>query len=132
MPAVHVLSHGLHYGYAIFDGIRCRRTDRGSAIFRLEDHLGRFLNSAKIYRMQRGYSLAELKEACIGLVRQNAIEEAYVRPLAFSSYREMGLDPTRSSIDVAVALWEWGAYLGQEGLEQGVRVTISSWIRVDS
>ncbi|HTT72998.1 MAG TPA: branched-chain amino acid transaminase [Thermoplasmata archaeon] len=129
---VHVLTHGLHYGYAIFEGIRCHDTPRGSAVFRLEEHLDRFLNSAKVYRMRLPYDRAALAEACVALVRANGIPEAYLRPIAFSGYGEMGLDPTKSPVEVAVGMWAWGAYLGQAGVEHGVRATVSSWVRVDS
>lgn len=129
---VHVLTHGLHYGYSVFEGIRSHRTDRGPAIFRLKEHLDRFANSAKIYRMKLPYSIAEIESACVDLVRANGIPAVYLRPIAFSGYGEMGLDPTKSPIQVAVAAWEWGAYLGAAGLEHGVRATVSSWVRMDS
>ncbi|HTT15321.1 MAG TPA: branched-chain amino acid transaminase [Thermoplasmata archaeon] len=129
---VHVLTHGLHYGYAVFEGIRCHETPRGSAIFRLGEHLDRFLNSAKVYRMALPYDRAALTKACVELVRANGIPEAYLRPIAFSGYGEMGLDPTKSPLQVAVAMWEWGAYLGADGVRRGVRATVSSWVRVDS
>ena len=129
---IHVLTHGLHYGYTIFEGIRCHRTDRGPAIFRLDEHLDRFLNSAKIYRMRLPFDRATLHQACTDLVRANDVEEAYLRPVAFSGYGEMGLDPTKCPVQVAIALWPWGAYLGSEGVEKGVRATISSWVRNDA
>ena len=129
---VHVLSHGLHYGYAIFEGIRAHETERGPAIFRLPEHIARFLNSARIYRMKIRHSQQELEQACAELVAVNRVREAYLRPIAFSGYGEMGLDPTRSDIEVAIALWEWGPYLGAAGVDRGVRATISSWMRVDS
>lgn len=129
---LHVLTHGLHYGYAIFEGIRAHATDRGPAIFRLRDHLRRFLASAKIYRMKLPYSLEQLERACVDLVQDNRIADAYIRPIAFSAYGEMGLDPTRSPIRVAVGLWSWGAYLGEANATRGVRAAVSSWARVDS
>jgi branched-chain amino acid aminotransferase len=129
---IHVLTHGLHYGYSVFEGIRCHPTSRGPAIFRLDEHLERFLNSAKIYRMTIPFDQATLKQACIDLVRANDQPEAYLRPIAFSGYGQMGLDPTESDVQVAIAMWEWGAYLGTEGLERGVRATVSSWTRIDS
>jgi branched-chain amino acid aminotransferase len=129
---VHVLTHGLHYGYAVFEGIRCHRTENGSAIFRLEEHIARFLDSAKVYRMRLPFDAATLRKGCVELVRANGIPEAYLRPIAFSGYGQMGLDPTQSSIQVAIAMWEWGAYLGAAGMERGVRATVSSWTRVDS
>ncbi len=129
---VHVLTHGLHYGYAVFEGIRCHRTARGTAVFRLAEHLERFLDSAKIYELRLPYSLPELKQAVVDLVRANGGPEAYLRPIAFTGYGEMGLDPTGSPIQVAIAMWPWGAYLGEAGQTRGVRATVSSWTRVDS
>jgi len=129
---VHVLTHALHYGYAIFEGIRCHSTSVGPAIFRLPEHIARFLASAKIYRMKIPYSQEQIERAGLALVRDNAISDAYVRPLAFSGYGEMGLDPTRSSVQVAIALWSWGAYLGEASAHQGVRASVSSWVRMDS
>ncbi|MDA4125373.1 MAG: branched-chain amino acid transaminase [Thaumarchaeota archaeon] len=129
---VHVLTHGLHYGYSVFEGIRCFSTPKGPAIFRLPEHLERFANSAKIYRMDLGYSQDELSEACMELVRQNKKNECYIRPIAFSSYGEMGLSPLKSKISVSIGSWEWGLYLGKESQDGGVRAHVSSWVRVDS
>ncbi len=129
---VHVLTHALHYGYAIFEGIRCHDTPRGPAIFRLPEHIDRFLNSAKVYRMKLPYSGAEIEKASIDLVRANGVPAVYLRPIAFSGYGEMGLDPTKSPVQLAVAAWEWGAYLGASGVDRGVRATVSSWVRMDS
>jgi branched-chain amino acid aminotransferase len=129
---IHVLTHGLHYGYAVFEGIRCFPTPKGPAIFRLPEHMERLLNSAKIYRMNLGYSRKELEETCVELIRQNKIDECYIRPIAFSAYGEMGLNPLTSRISVAMACWEWGAYLGKESVGEGIRVMISSWARMDS
>jgi branched-chain amino acid aminotransferase len=128
---IHVLTHGLHYGLTIFEGIRAFQTPKGTAIFRLDEHIERFLNSAKIYRMDLGYSAKELKKACVDLVRVNPAKECYIRPIAFTGYGEMGLNPLTSKIQVAVASWEWGAYLG-DTTKKGVRATISSWVRIDS
>jgi len=122
---VHVLTHGLHYGYAIFEGIRCHETPKGSAIFRLSEHNDRFLNSAKVYRMKMPYSRAEIDQACIDVVRANGVPTTYLRPIAFSGYGEMGLDPTKSPLQVAVINFEWGAYLGEDGAEKGIRATVS-------
>jgi len=129
---VHVLTHGLHYGYAVFEGIRCHDTPKGPAIWRLPEHTDRFLNSAKVYRMKLPYSHAEINQACIDVVRANGVPTTYVRPIAFTGYGEMGLDPTKSSIQVAVINFEWGAYLGEAGAEKGIRATVSSWTRVGS
>ncbi|HXQ94545.1 MAG TPA: branched-chain amino acid transaminase [Thermoplasmata archaeon] len=129
---VHVLTHGLHYGYAVFEGIRCHRTSRGSAVFRLDDHLTRFLESARIYRMKLPFDRDALASATVDLVRANGVPEAYIRPIAYSSYGQMGLDPTESAIGVAIGMWEWGAYLGDAGVQHGVRATVSSWVRTDA
>ncbi len=129
---VHVLTHGLHYGYAIFEGLRCHSTPTGPGLFRLPEHIRRFLASAKIYRMKIPYSQEQLERACIDLVKDNGITDAYLRPIAFSGYGEMGLDPTRSPTQVAIALWSWGAYLGEENARTGVRASVSSWTRMDS
>lgn len=129
---VHVLSHALHYAYAVFEGIRCHGTPDGAAIFRLDDHLERFANSAKIYRMKMPYSPAELKAACIELVRANGVSDAYLRPIAFSGYGEMGLDPSNCPIQTAIGMWEWGGPLAGNAATAGVRATVSSWTRIDS
>lgn len=129
---IHVLTHGLHYGMAVFEGIRSFSTTEGPAIFRLDEHIERFLNSAKIYRMNLGYSAKELKNACVSLIRQNKVKDSYIRPIAFTAYGEMGLNPLRSKISVGIAGWEWGPYLGREGADKGVRATVSSWVRIDS
>jgi branched-chain amino acid aminotransferase len=129
---VHVMTHGLHYGYAIFEGIRCFSTEKGPAVFRLEEHIERLMNSAKIYRMQLGYTAKELSDACLELVRQNDLKECYLRPIAFTSYGAMGLNPLHSKISVAIALWQWEAYLGEKAATEGVRCTISSWARIDA
>jgi branched-chain amino acid aminotransferase len=129
---VHVLTHALHYGYAIFEGIRSFSTERGPAIFRLREHMDRFINSAKIYRMKLPYTRDELEQGCIDLVADNGIPEAYIRPLGYSGYGEMGLDPTKSKVHVAIGEWAWGAYLGEQNLGTGVRAMVSSWMRVDS
>jgi branched-chain amino acid aminotransferase len=129
---IHVLTHGLHYGNAVFEGIRCFSTPEGPAIFRLGEHMERFLNSAKIYRMKIDYSAKELGDACVELVRKNGIPESYIRPIAYTAYGEMGLNPMKSKVSVAVASWEWGPYLGKDAGDKGVRATVSSWVRVDS
>ncbi len=127
---IHVLTHGLHYGTAVFEGIRSFKTPDGTALFRLGEHIERFLNSAKIYRLELGYSAKELTRACVDLVRANGSKEAYVRPIAFTGYGEMGLNPLTSKISVAIGSWEWGAYLGDTS-KKGVRATVSSWARID-
>jgi len=129
---IHVLTHGLHYGMAVFEGIRAFATADGSAIFRLDEHMERFMNSAKIYRMNLGFSQKELSKACVDLVRMNGIQETYIRPIAYTAYGEMGLNPLKSKISVGIAGWEWGPYLGKQGSDEGVRATISNWVRIDS
>jgi len=129
---IHVLTHGLHYGMAVFEGIRAFSTPDGTAIFRLEEHIERFLNSAKIYRMDLGYSARELSRACVDTVRNNPAKECYIRPLAFTGYGEMGLNPLTSKISIAIATWEWPAYLGSDSTGKGVRACVSSWVRIDS
>ena len=129
---VHVLSHALHYGSSVFEGIRMYGTPDGPKIFRLTDHVKRLFDSAKIYRMPIPYDLDELIGVCKRVVAENGLEKgAYIRPVALRGYGEIGLAPKPDHpVDVAVAAWEWGAYLGAEGLQQGVDVCVSSWTRV--
>ena len=129
---VHILTHALHYGYAVFEGIRCFSTARGPSVFRLPEHIERFQNSAKIYRMDLGFSSSEITDACLELVRRNGVDDCYVRPIAYTAYGEMGLNPLKNKVAVAVVSWEWGSYLGRGAQERGVRATISSWVRIDS
>lgn len=128
---VHVLTHGLHYGTGVFEGIRAYETKGGTAIFRLTDHLKRFYRSAKIYFMEIPFMLEELNGACRAVVRENGLKSAYVRPIAFRGYGEMGLYPLNSPVDVVVAAWSWGTYLGDEGIRNGIRVKTSSFRRID-
>lgn len=127
---IHVLSHVVSYGSSIFEGIRCYLTPSGPAIFRLREHLRRMLDSSKIYRIDVGYSIEELSEALIELVRVNNLQSCYLRPIVLRGYGEMGVDGTRNPIDVFLACWEWGTYLGKEALAQGVDVCVSSWNRL--
>ena len=129
---VHVMAHALHYGSSVFEGIRVYKTPDGPQVFRLTDHMRRFYDSASIYRMPVGYECDELVEVCKEVVLANDLMNgAYIRPIAFRGYGEPGLAPKPDHpVDVAIAAWEWGAYLGAEGLEQGVDVCISSWQRV--
>lgn len=129
---IHMLTHGLHYGMAVFEGIRAFSTPAGTAIFRLDEHIERFFNSAKIYRMDLAYSPKEISRACVDLVRSNPAKECYIRPIAYTSYGEMGLNPLKSKVSVGIASWEWGAYLGEDSAKKGVRATVSSWVRIDS
>lgn len=127
---VHVLSHGLHYGTGVFEGIRCYETDRGPAIFRHREHLTRLSDSAELYYLPLGYSTEEIREATHELIRRNGLESCYIRPLAFRGYGEMGLYAQSAPVDVMVAVWPWGAYLGEEGKRNGVRAKVSSWRRI--
>ncbi len=125
---VHVLTHGLHYGSSVFEGIRCYETSRGPAVFRLEDHMRRLENSAKIYMMKLPYTVEELCKAVVELVKVNGLKECYIRPIAYRSYGEMGLQAL-NPVEVAIAAWPWGPYLGEEGQKLGIRAKISSNIR---
>jgi branched-chain amino acid aminotransferase len=127
---IHVASHVVHYGSSVFEGIRCYHTKSGSAIFRLTDHVQRLFDSAKIYRMPIIHSADEIRKACKDVVRANAFEEAYVRPVVFRGYGALGVDPSSCPVDTFILTWKWGAYLGKEGLERGVDVKISSWKRL--
>jgi branched-chain amino acid aminotransferase len=127
---VHVGTHGLHYGAGVFEGIRAYDTPRGSAVFRLTDHLKRLHNSARLLYMELPYSVAELKAACFELIGANGRPECYLRPIAFSGYGELGVSAIGNPVDVAIMSWPWGAYLGEEGQRNGIRAMISSWKRV--
>lgn len=127
---IHVLSHVVSYGSAVFEGIRCYSTPNGPSVFRLADHVRRMLDSGKIYRMDLGYSLDQLSEAMLELVRVNEMDACYIRPIALRGYGEMGVNGTRNPIDVYVACWSWGKYLGEEALAEGVDVCVSSWNRL--
>ena len=128
---VHVLTHALHYGTAIFEGLRCYKTENGGAIFRLPDHIRRLVNSAKIYMMDLEYSVDEITEAIKSTVEANKLDECYIRPIAFYGYGEMGVNPLPNKVSLAVAAWRWGAYLGENALKNGVRCMVSSWRRVN-
>ncbi len=123
----HVLSHGLHYGTGVFEGIRCYETERGPAVFRHREHLERLEKSAELYYFELPYSAEELRVATHELIRSNGLRSCYIRPLAFRGYGEMGLYAQSAPIEVIVAVWPWGAYLGEEGKEHGIRTKVSSW-----
>ena len=127
---VHVLTHALHYGSGVFEGIRAYKTDRGSAIFRHLDHLERLERSAEHYHMDIPYSVEELRQATHDLIKQNGFESCYIRPLAYRGYGEMGLNPLDAPVDVVIAVWPWGTYLGEEGKKNGIRAKVSSWQRI--
>lgn len=127
---IHVLSHVVSYGSAVFEGIRCYHTSQGPAIFRNREHMQRLLNSARIYRMNVPFSLDELCEANLELVRVNRIESCYMRPIVLRGYGSGGVDPAGNPIEVYLSCYEWGRYLGEEGLKNGVDVCVSSWNRM--
>lgn len=127
---VHVTSHVVSYGSAVFEGIRCYQTPNGPAIFRLRDHMQRLIDSAKIYRMSFDFDAEQLSEAAVELVRVNRMGACYVRPIVLRGYGEVGVNPFPSPVEVYVATWEWGKYLGQEAIEKGVEVCVSSWTRM--
>lgn len=126
---VHVLTHTLHYGLGVFEGIRCYETGKGSAIFRLDEHVERLFDSAHIFMMKMPFSREQIKSAIIKTVKVNGMKECYIRPLVYIGYGAMGLYPKDNPIKVSVAVWPWGAYLGDEGLEKGIRVKVSSFTR---
>lgn len=125
----HVLTHSLHYGLAVFEGLRAYQTEIGTAIFRLQEHTQRLMNSAKIYMMKIPYSPEQLMQAQKDVVRENKLDSCYVRPIAFYGSEKMGVSPLGASVHVAIAAWPWGAYLGADGLEKGIRVKTSSYAR---
>ena len=127
---VHVLSHGLHYGTGVFEGIRAYATERGTAVFRHREHLDRLLKSAELYYLRLPYGIEELRAATNELISRNGLASCYIRPVAFRGYGEMGLFAKGSPIDVAIATWPWGAYLGEESKTQGIRAKVSSWRRI--
>jgi branched-chain amino acid aminotransferase len=127
---VHVLAHGLHYGSGVFEGIRCYATDKGSYIFRLKAHIDRMYRSAKLYKMKIPYTKEELKGAVKELIRMNGLDACYIRPICFYGYHHLGVDPKDCPVDCVIAVWRWGAYLGEEALERGIRCTFSSWVRI--
>ena len=129
---VHVLSHGLHYGSSVFEGIRAYAADEGTAVFHLREHLERLERSAAMYYMPIPYDFDELRQAVHEVIAANSLHECYVRPIVFRGYGQMGLFPLDAPVDVAIAAWEWGAYLGEDGLKNGIRAKTSSWRRIGS
>ncbi|MGB2770196.1 MAG: branched-chain amino acid transaminase [Candidatus Zixiibacteriota bacterium] len=127
---IHVLSHVVHYGSSLFEGARCYKTRKGPAIFRLKAHTDRLFNSCKIYRMEIPYTKEEINQAIIDLIKTNGLDGCYIRPVVYRGYEQLGVDPTGCPVDVCIAVWRWGAYLGPEALENGVPVCISSWNRM--
>jgi branched-chain amino acid aminotransferase len=127
---VHVLSHVVHYGSSVFEGIRCYNTARGPAVFRLQDHVNRLFDSAKIYRMEIPYTQEALCEAVLETIRVNQLQGCYIRPVVFRGYGSLGVNPLDCPVDTVIAVWEWGQYLGPEAVEKGVSVCTSSWNRM--
>jgi branched-chain amino acid aminotransferase len=127
---IHIASHVIHYGSGVFEGARCYSTPKGSACFRLDEHLVRLVNSAKIYRMEYPLDLAGWRNVVLETIRVNKMTACYIRPLIYRGYDTLGVNPLPNPVDAAVMLWEWGAYLGPEALEQGVDMKISSWSRM--
>src|SRR5919197_321421 len=129
---VHVLTHALHYGSGVFEGIRAYETERGTAVFRHEEHLERLKRSAELYHMELPYTLEKLREATHDLIRANNLRSCYIRPIAFRGYGEMGLFPLNVPVEMVIAVWPWGAYLGEEGQRHGIRAKVASWRRMSS
>jgi branched-chain amino acid aminotransferase len=126
---LHVLTHSLHYGMGVFEGVRAYKTDSGTAIFRLNEHTRRLFNSAKIFQMQLPHSFDEIAQAQKDVVKANKLESCYIRPIAWIGSEKLGVSPRGNTIHVAIAAWAWGAYLGEEGLSKGIRVKTSSFTR---
>ena len=122
---IHIASHVIHYGSGIFEGARCYSTPRGSACFRLDTHMRRLFDSAKIYRMAPELDLPALTDAVLDTIRANEYRACYIRPIVYRGYQALGVNPFPCPVDTAILLWEWGAYLGQDALEKGVDVPIS-------
>jgi branched-chain amino acid aminotransferase len=126
---IHVASHVIHYGSAVFEGARCYKTPQGSAFFRLDAHMRRLYDSAKIYRMQYPLSLEQITQAVVDTVQANGLEACYIRPIIYRGYNELGVNPMTCPVDCSILVWEWGAYLGPEALERGADVCVSTWSR---
>jgi branched-chain amino acid aminotransferase len=127
---IHVGSHGLHYGSGVFEGIRCYETEKGPAVFRLRDHLQRLHDSARLLHMEMPYSVEELREASLELIAVNGLPECYLRPICFYGYGELGVSAAGNPVETVIMSWPWGAYLGEDGLKNGIRAKISSWQRI--
>jgi len=126
---IHVLSHALHYGSGVFEGIRAYETERGAAVWHLDEHLKRLFRSAKLYHMDIPYSIEAIGDAIREVIRANDLKACYIRPVVYRGYGEMGVNPLDAPINVFIAVWPWGAYLGEHALENGVSIKISSWRR---
>ena len=124
---IHVLSHVVHYGTGVFEGIRAYKNDNGIAVFRLKEHVQRLFDSAKIYKIDIPYTQEEIEEAIVETVRVNEVQGCYIRPIVFRGYGELGVNPLNCPVNVVIAVWEWGSYLGEEGMANGVDIGVSSW-----
>jgi branched-chain amino acid aminotransferase len=127
---IHAFTHAVHYGSGIFEGARCYRTKQGPAVFRLHDHIRRLYDGAKIYRMEIPISIDEFQKACLDTIAANEFDECYLRPLVYRGFHSLGVYPGQCPVDMLIAVWKWGKYLGAEALEQGVDVRVSSWNRM--
>ncbi|MBN1883942.1 MAG: branched-chain amino acid transaminase [Candidatus Krumholzibacteriota bacterium] len=127
---IHVCAHVVHYGTCVFEGIRCYKTKKGPAVFRLEPHVKRLYNSAKMYRMEPELPQADFMAACLETIKINGMEACYIRPVVYRGYNELGVNPFNNPINAFIVVWEWGKYLGPEALEQGVDVCVSTWDRI--
>ena len=127
---IHIATHALHYGSAVFEGARCYDTPKGSACFRLDAHMRRLVDSARVYRMDLAYTQARLEAAVLETIRANHMKACYIRPLVYRGYAALGVNPFPCPVDAAILVWEWGKYLGDEALERGVDVKVSSWSRM--
>ncbi len=127
---IHILSHVIHYGTGVFEGLRCYSTPKGPRIFRLKEHTERMFNSAKMYRMEIPYTQDQINQACIDVVKKNELTESYIRPITYRGYADLGVNPFTCPVCVAIAALQWGKYLGPEALDQGVDVMVSSWNRM--
>ena len=124
---IHVLSHVVHYGTSVFEGIRAYKNEKGVAVFRLKEHVQRLFDSAKIYKIDIPYTQEEIEEAILETVRVNDLDGCYIRPIVFRGYGELGVNPLNCPVNVVIAAWEWGSYLGEEGMANGVDIGVSSW-----
>ncbi|MCY6355333.1 branched-chain amino acid transaminase [Clostridium sp. ZS2-4] len=127
---IHVLSHVIHYGSSFFEGIRAYKTKKGTAIFRLDEHVNRLFDSCKIYYTQIPFTKEEIKQSIIDTVRENNLEEAYIRPIVYRGYNVLGVDPTNCPVNVTIAAWEWKSFLGESAIKNGIDAKISSWARM--
>lgn len=127
---IHVASHVVSYGSCLFEGIRCYETPQGPAILRLDEHVGRLVDSCRIYRMETDFTRDQLRQAMIELIRTNSIRSCYIRPLVFRGYGSLGVNPLKNPVEIYLLAWKWGKYLGDEALKQGVDVCVSSWNRI--